>query len=90
MFKDKVIMLFYHDVDLLATATPNDMCCEIYDEDITENCYFAPESKYYKKKFPHQEGAIEWNTANGRFWMRGKISQSSKIQIILCKPELSS
>lgn len=89
-YKKKVTTLIYHDVDFLATPTPNDICCEIIDEDITENCFYIPENKYYMKNYPGQEGPIEWNTRNGRFWMRGKISKSSKILITLRKAEYSS
>ena len=89
-YKEKVTMLIYHDVDFLATPTPNDICCEIIDEDITENCYYIPENKYYMKSYPNQEGPIEWNTRNGRLYMRGKVKKKKKILITLCKAEYSS
>lgn len=86
MFKEKKDnLLIFHDVEFLATSFPFSICCEIDDEDITEDHYYLPENKYYMKTHPYQESNIQWNTANGHFWMTGKISQPSKITITLSK-----
>ena len=75
--------LIFYDAELLATPSPDNVCCVIEDEDITENHYYIPENKYYMKNHPGQESEIIWHTANGRFWMEGQISHPSKITITL-------
>lgn len=76
--------LIFHDAELLATPFPNNVCCEINDDDITEDHYYTPEIRYVLK-LPNQESNIIWHTTNGRFWMEGQISHPSKITINLCK-----
>lgn len=85
MFKEKKDnLLIFHDAELLATPFPYNVCCEIFDDDITEDHFYKPEIRYITKH-PNQESDILWNTANGRFWMEGQISHPSKITITLYK-----
>lgn len=85
MYKEKKDnLLIFHDVELLATPFPYSVCCEIHDEDITEDHYYTPEIRYILK-LPNQESKITWYTTNGHFWMEGQISHPSKITIFLSK-----
>ena len=79
-------LLIFHEAELLTTHSMNDVCCEIVDEDITEDHYYLPENKYYMKNLPEQESTIQWNTENGHFWMTGKIARPTKLTITLAIP----
>ena len=77
--------LIFYDAELLATPSPDNVCCVIEDEDITEDHYYIPENRYYMKTHPGQESELIWHTARGRFWMNGQIAHPSKVTITLCR-----
>lgn len=78
--------LIFYDAELLATPFPDNVCCEIIDEDITEDHYYKPEIRYVLKH-PNQESEMIWHTARGRFWMEGQIAHPAKITVTLVKQQ---